>query len=124
MRAARSQPFPSPSATRRPARAATVGTVGKESLRRRSGGPAAGESCPLTPRELELLSCAAAGLTAGETAERLGVARQTVKNTLGRTLRKLGAPDCTGAVVLALQRGWLSLDAITVAPKQVRGRAA
>ncbi len=77
-----------------------------------------GAGCPLSRRELEVLGGAAGGLTARALGDRFGMARQTAKNVLCDIFRKLGVSDRTGAVVVALQRGWLSLDAITVAPRE------
>ena len=82
----------------------------------RSGG-----YCPLTPRELELLAGAAGGLRDRELGDRIGMARQSVRNALSNVFRKLRVPNCTGAVVLALQRGWLSLDAISTRHKASEG---
>ena len=65
---------------------------------------------PLTERELEILKRVADGLTNAEIGYALGISAQTVKNHVTSILRKLAVNDRTQAVVLALRRGWLSLD--------------
>ena len=40
----------------------------------------------------------------------LGISPQTVKNHITSILRKLAVNDRTQAVVLALRRGWISID--------------
>ena len=79
--------------------------------------------CPLSPRDLALLEGVASGLSSRQLAERFGLSEQTVKNALSGALRSLGVADRTAAVVLALQRGWLCLDAITVAMRSDDRRA-
>lgn len=62
---------------------------------------------PLTRREHEVLALVARGLSDQEVAEALVVARKTVEKHVSALLRKTGARARTGAVVHALQRGWL-----------------
>ena len=78
---------------------------------------------PLTDRQLDVLRCAAEGLSGRETARALGLSEQTVKNHLSRILLQLGVDDRTAAVVIALQQGWLDLRALRVtAGRQTRER--
>ena len=63
---------------------------------------------PLTPREREMLSLLAEGLTASEIAGRLVISRETVKSHVRNAMLKLGARTRTQAVVLAFQRHELS----------------
>ena len=65
---------------------------------------------PLTPREVEILDCVAQGNSNKEIARQLGISDQTVKNHITSILRKLAVNDRTQAVVMALKRGWLSID--------------
>ncbi len=65
---------------------------------------------PLTDRELEILKKVSDGLTNAEIGYALGISAQTVKNHVTSILRKLAVNDRTQAVVLALRRGWLSID--------------
>jgi DNA-binding NarL/FixJ family response regulator len=59
----------------------------------------------LTPRELEILSAIAGGLTNTEIGEQLLVAESTVKTHVGRVLMKLGLRDRVHAVIFAYEHG-------------------
>ncbi len=59
----------------------------------------------LTPRQCELLSLAAAGLTQREMAARLGLHLRSVKSHLEEIHGRLGARNTTQAVVQALRAG-------------------
>ncbi len=65
---------------------------------------------PLTPRETEVLSLVAKGLSNGEVAGRIGRTEGTVKVHLKNILQKLGVDDRTEAVTTALRRGFIRLD--------------
>jgi DNA-binding NarL/FixJ family response regulator len=58
---------------------------------------AAGDACPLTDRELEILKLVAEGYTNGKIARELWVTEQTVKFHLSNTYRKLGVANRTEA---------------------------
>ena len=60
---------------------------------------------PLTTRELEVLTLAAAGLSTADIAGRIFVSRNTVKTHLAHTYAKLGARNRAGAVATALRIG-------------------
>lgn len=64
----------------------------------------------LTPRETEVLSLVARGLSNAEVAGRIGRTEGTVKVHLKNILMKLGADDRTEAVTTALRRGFIRLD--------------
>lgn len=65
---------------------------------------------PLTPRETEVLSLVAKGLTNAELAERIGRAEGTVKVHLKNILQKLGVDDRTEAVTIGMRRGFIRLE--------------
>jgi DNA-binding CsgD family transcriptional regulator len=65
-------------------------------------------SHPLTPREREMLTLLAGGLTAVEIADHLVLSRETVKSHVRNAMLKLGARTRTQAVVLALTYGEIS----------------
>ena len=65
---------------------------------------------PLTPREAEVLSLVAKGLSNAEVAARIGRTEGTVKVHLKNILQKLDASDRTEAVTTALRRGFIRLD--------------
>lgn len=61
----------------------------------------------LAPRELDVLSCVAAGATNAVAADRLGLRPETVKGYLRSAMRKLGAHTRLEAVVAARRAGLL-----------------
>jgi DNA-binding NarL/FixJ family response regulator len=63
----------------------------------------------LTPRETQVLSLVADGLSNKAIAARLGVSDETVKFHLTSIFGKLGASNRTDAVRQALRRGLISL---------------
>lgn len=64
---------------------------------------------PLSERQIEVLRLVAQGRTNKEIADVLGIHELTIKSHLSQILAKLGAPDRTRAVTLALERGLLRL---------------
>lgn len=66
--------------------------------------PAAPE-VPLTPREVEVLTLAARGLSGPQIAKELVLSPETVKNHFAHVRAKLGAPNRAAAVARAIQLG-------------------
>jgi len=62
---------------------------------------------PLTDRELEVLRCAAQGLTNYDIAQQLTVSVRTVEAHLTHVYNKLGVSSRTEAVVHAMRQGWV-----------------
>jgi two-component system response regulator DesR len=62
---------------------------------------------PLTDRELEVLTLASQGFTAGQIAESLVLTIGTVRNHLSRINRKVGARNRVHAIRIAEKSGWL-----------------
>jgi len=63
----------------------------------------------LTPREIEVTTLIATGLTNLQVAERIGRTEETVKVHVKNILQKLGAGDRTEAVTVAVRRGFIRL---------------
>ncbi len=61
----------------------------------------------LTPRELDVLACVAAGCTNAESASRLGLRPETVKSYLRQAMRKLGTHGRLETVIAARRAGLL-----------------
>src|SRR5689334_22446090 len=66
---------------------------------------------PLSNREIEILDYIAKGNSNKEIAKSLGISDQTVKNHITSILKKLSVNDRTAAVVHALKKGWIKMDA-------------
>lgn len=63
---------------------------------------------PFSPREHEVLTLAADGLTNKEIAYRLGISERTVQFHLNSIFNKTATSSRTEAVALALKNGWLA----------------
>lgn len=68
----------------------------------------AGE-CPLSPRELEILTLIASGATNAQAARKLIISVNTVKVHLRNIFAKLNVESRTEAVTLAIREGWISV---------------
>lgn len=67
-----------------------------------------GEAPSLTAREIQVLECAARGLSNPETGRELFISEATVKSHMMRIFDKLGVADRTAAVTTAIARGILN----------------
>jgi len=65
----------------------------------------------LTEREMDVLRLLAKGMNNRDIGERLAIAENTVRIHVSRILDKLGVADRTQAVLLAIQRGLVHVDA-------------
>jgi DNA-binding NarL/FixJ family response regulator len=63
----------------------------------------------ISTREMDVLKMVAKGKSNKVIASELNIAEHTVKNHMKSILSKLGADDRTGAVVIALRRGYIEL---------------
>jgi DNA-binding NarL/FixJ family response regulator len=64
---------------------------------------------PLSPRELEVLTLTAKGLTNKQIAYRLNLSERTIQFHLRSVFNKTTTNSRTEAVALALHKGWLQL---------------
>jgi DNA-binding NarL/FixJ family response regulator len=89
-----------PSVTRR-----LIEDFARQRERRPQAGPLARALGELTPREAEVLTLIARGLSNTEISDRLVIAEQTTKTHVGRILMKLALRDRAQAVVFAYESG-------------------
>ncbi len=67
----------------------------------------------LSAREIEVLRLAAKGMTNAAIAQELALSTRTVQVHLTHIFAKLGVASRTEAVIVALRRGWFSLEELT-----------
>lgn len=67
-------------------------------------------TAPLTPRESEILRHVAQGHANKRIALELGISEDTVKTHVARILAKLNANDRTEAAVIAIKKGFISVE--------------
>ena len=81
-------------------------------FQRQSRGAAVPEisACPLTGRELGILSLVADGNANKEIGDTLFISERTVKNHMTNILSKLGARDRAHAVRFGIENSWLDLE--------------
>jgi putative nucleotidyltransferase with HDIG domain len=65
------------------------------------------EPCPLSRRELEVISALAQGKIYKQIGLELGLSASTVRSHLHRIYHRLGAADRAQAVLIARDRGWI-----------------
>ncbi|WP_267877740.1 response regulator [Duganella guangzhouensis] len=74
----------------------------------------------LSPREIEVLRLAAVGNTNQKIGDKLGLSEGTIKTHMRNVLAKMQAKDRTHAVLLAMQRGIISMGASGRLPPGLR----
>ena len=67
-------------------------------------------ACPLTARELSILSLVADGNANKQIADLLYISERTVKNHMTNILAKLGARDRAHAVRFGIENSWINLE--------------
>jgi DNA-binding NarL/FixJ family response regulator len=99
-----------------PARAAvaSLGELARQALNEARDLAAAVEPIPhsphpFSPRELEVLTLVADGLSNKEIAYRLGLSERTIQFHLNSIFNKTNTASRTEATALALRQGWLDL---------------
>ncbi|GAA3167099.1 MULTISPECIES: response regulator transcription factor [Nonomuraea] len=88
--------------------AATGGTVLAAPVAAKLATRMRGDVPSLTSREIQVLECAARGLSNPETGRELFISEATVKSHMMRIFDKLGVTDRTAAVTTAIARGILT----------------
>ena len=78
------------------------------------GEPSGRAFAPLSPRETEILTAIAQGMSNKDIAAELSISVQTVNNHIKSVLRKLAVNNRTQAVLFALRRSWISLPDLPV----------
>jgi DNA-binding NarL/FixJ family response regulator len=68
----------------------------------------------LGKRELEIVELIAAGLTRKEVAARMSISAITVRNSLVNIFCKTGAQNSIQLVIIAIQRGWITIPGVEV----------
>jgi DNA-binding CsgD family transcriptional regulator len=66
--------------------------------------------CPLSKRELEVLILVGSGRRNRSIARELHISEMTVKNHISHIFEKMAVEDRIGAVILAIQNGWLRYE--------------
>jgi DNA-binding NarL/FixJ family response regulator len=78
------------------------------SVSRNARETSTGHYVPLSPRELEILTCLTMGMSNKEIAQHLHISQQTVKNHMTSIMTKMNVSDRTQAALTALRNGWVS----------------
>ena len=87
-----------------------TGLIAEFQRQSRGPDPVQATECPLTDRELNILSLVADGNANKEIAELLFISERTVKNHMTNILAKLGARDRAHAVRFGIEYSWITLE--------------
>jgi DNA-binding NarL/FixJ family response regulator len=71
--------------------------------------------CPLSLRQLEVLSLVGCGLTTRAISRELSLAEATIDNHIAMSSRLLGTNNRLSAVIAGLYHGWLVIQAVDTA---------
>lgn len=78
----------------------------------RARAPAVEEGGQLSPRERQVMSLMAEGMTADQIAGQIAVSVETVRTHVRNVIRKLSARNRVHAIALALERGEIALGSV------------
>ncbi|MFD4258171.1 LuxR C-terminal-related transcriptional regulator [Streptomyces sp. NPDC058534] len=92
-------------------------------IRERAPGGKTSPPCPLTPRQLAVLTELASGETQGSAARNLGTSLHTVKAIAVDLCARLRARNITHACVIAADYGWITEHRIPRPARNVKRRA-
>ena len=70
---------------------------------------------PLSDRERQCLELAARGMTSNDIGDKLGIAERTANFHVSNVIRKIGVLNRKEAIAVAIARGWVQLDPISLA---------
>lgn len=90
----------------------------RRAISRQVKGAAVALPTPLSDREMDVLREAAHGLPNKDIARRLNLSVRTIHTHLGNIFAKLNVGSRTEAVLLALRRGWISLEDTELPPEE------
>lgn len=90
----------------------------RRAISRQVKGAGAALPAPLSEREMDVLREAAHGLPNKDIARRLNLSVRTIHTHLGNIFAKLNVGSRTEAVLLALRRGWISLEDTELPPEE------
>jgi len=87
-----------------------TGLINEFQRQSRGAAPVESVACPLTDREINILTLVADGNANKQIADILFISERTVKNHMTNILAKLGARDRAHAVRFGIENSWIDLD--------------
>jgi DNA-binding NarL/FixJ family response regulator len=98
--------------------AVTRGLIEKFTAQPEQNAPTPAEMAQLTPREREVLTLLARGLSNADVATQLFISEATVKRHVARVMAKLGVKEKSQAVAAAYQTGLVQASALPPRPSR------